>query len=294
MSNDAMQQPMQELRVAVTGGSGKVGREAIRALIAAGHVAVNFDLRPSPDGVRTVTCDMADFGQAMGALSGADLTGGRFDAVVHLAGVPGPFAPDHVVFTSHTLATYNVFSACQRLGILRIVWASSESLAGQPFPEPPQFVPMDESVSQPVWSYTLAKQLGETMAENFVRWTPGTSITSLRFSNVFAVEDYAGLAAIQADPSRRRLNLWAYVDARDCGEACRLAVEAALPGHEALLIAATDNVMGIATAELMARYFPGVPENTPLHGDASLLSIEKAKRLLGFMPRHGWRDMLVR
>jgi nucleoside-diphosphate-sugar epimerase len=279
------------MRVAVTGGSGKVGREAIRSLEAAGHLAVNFDLKPSPDGARTVIADVSDFGQAMGALSGVDLAGGAFEAVLHLAGIPAPgLAPDHRVFENNTFSTYNVFSACRRLGIKRIAWASSETLLGLPHDEPPPFAPMDESVSRPEWSYSLSKQLGEVMAEAFCRWTPDASIVSLRFSHVHAEADYALLKAMQDRPEMRRLNLWAYVDARDCGEACRLALEVAPPGHEAFIIAAADNAFGLPSAELMARFFPEVPIRSELQNHQSLLSSAKAERMLGYRPQHSWRD----
>jgi len=286
-----MSETPRKLKVAVTGGSGKVGRETIKALRAAGHRVANFDIKPSPDGVRTVIADFADFGQALGALSGVDTIGGGFDAVVHLAGIPAPgLAPDHQIFQNNTVSTYNVFSACQRLGIKRIVWASSETLLGLPFAAPPPFAPLDETITRPEWSYALTKELGETMAETFVRWTPGLSITSLRFSNVFSLDDYANVPAIQARPDARRMNLWGYVDARDCGEACRLAVEAALPGHEALIIAAADSVVDVPSTELMARFFPEVPVRGSLPGFQSLLSTQKAERLIGYKPRHSWRD----
>lgn len=281
------------LRVAVTGGSGKIGRAAIASLQRAGHFVVNFDLKPSSVSVRTTIADFADFGTVMGALSGVDLAGGSFDAVVHLAGIPAPgLAPDHRVFEINTLSTYNIFSACRRLGIRRIAWASSETLLGQPYSESPPFLPLDESVSHPEWSYSLSKQLGETMAESFARWAPGTSIVSLRFSNVYEESDYAALPKIQAQPETRRVNLWGYVDARDCGEACRLAIEVAPPGHEALIIAAADNVAGLPARELAARFFPGVQIYESLDGDSSLISINKARRVIGYTPQHSWRQQL--
>jgi len=83
--------------------------------------------------------------------------------------------------------------------------------------------------------------------------------------------------------------MWSYVDARDCGEACRLAVEKALPGHERFIIAAADTMMDVPSAELMATYFPDVPIRTPLVGYEAIYSIRKAQSLLGYAPRFGWR-----
>jgi nucleoside-diphosphate-sugar epimerase len=277
------------MRVVVTGGSGKVGVRAIQALKAAGHDVVNYDIRPSPDGVRTVPVQCADFGQVMGALSGIDGYGGPPDAVVHLAGIPGPVAPDHVVFENNTLSTYNVFSAAARLGIRRIVWGSSETLLL--WSVTPEFAPLDESHPvRPGWSYALSKHLGESIAETFARWNPELVVASLRFSIVYDPSEYATLGSIQARTGFRKSNLWSYVDARDCGEACRLALENARPGHEAMIISAADTLMNTPTRTLLAEHVPGLPLRGELAEFGALLSSEKARRLIGYQPRYSWRD----
>lgn len=281
------------MRIVVTGGSGKVGRAAIKALQGAGHKTVNFDLQPSTAPGAFVRVNCADFGALLGALSGVDTRGGVPDAVVHLAGIPAPgLVPDHEVFQNNLLASYNVFSAAGRLGIKRIVWASSETILGLPFRTPPDFAPLDEThPDRPEWSYSLSKQLGETMAQSFVRWRHDCTIVSLRFSNVFDLSDYDQIAAIHAAPKARRLNLWGYVDARDAGEACRLGIESSITGHEAFIIAAADTIMDKPSAELMATYYPEVPLRAPLDGFQSLLSSAKAGRLLSYKPRFSWRDI---
>jgi nucleoside-diphosphate-sugar epimerase len=279
------------LRVAVTGSSGKIGRSAVEALKAAGHHVASFDLKPSPDGGRTTIVDFTDYGQTVAALDNMDTIPGGYDAVVHLAGIPSPgLAPDPHIFQANTTSTYNVFQACRRLGVHRIVWASSETLLGLPFYQnPPPFAPLDETISKPEWSYSLAKHLGEVMADTFVRWAPQASISSLRFSNVYRPDEYGQAAAVRANPETRTGNLWSYVDARDCGEACRLAVEKAPAGHEAFIIAAADTLMDVPSAELMTRYFADVPLRE-VKGFSSLLSIAKGGRVLGYEPRHSWRD----
>jgi len=229
----------------------------------------------------------------MGALSGIDITGGVPDAVVHLAGIPMPgLATDQQTFEVNLRSTYNVFSACARLGIKQVVWASSETILGLPFTQPPDFAPIDEShPDRPSWSYALAKQLGEQMADSFARWNPAMGISSLRFSNVFSRADYDQLAAIQAKPVHRKMNLWSYVDAQDAGDACRLAVEVQLSGHHRMIIAAADTLIDQPSAELMAEYFPDVPLHE-LSAHQSLLSSELAGRLIGYKPRFSWRDRI--
>lgn len=280
------------MRIAVTGSSGKIGRAAMAELAAAGHRVIGLDLQRAAGAGWTAQCDCTDFGQVMGALSGIDMLGGIPDAVIHLAGIPMPgLAPDQRIFETNTISTYNVMSACARLGIRRLAWASSETILGLPFKTPPAFVPLDEThPDRPEWSYALSKQLGETMADALVRWQPRMQIVSLRFSNVFVDEDYAGLAEVQAAPERRRANLWSYVDAHDAAQACRLAVETEMPGHERLIIAAPDTVMNIPTAELLGQFFAGVPLRAPLEKFGSLLNSERAARRIGFRARHVWRN----
>jgi nucleoside-diphosphate-sugar epimerase len=281
--------------VAITGSSGKLGRAAVAALRAAKHRVVGMDINVPVAPAQSIRCDCTDFGQVMGALSGVDITGGIPDAVVHLAGIPMPgLASDHQTFEINVHSTYNVFSACARLGIRKVIWASSETILGLPFDDPPAFIPLDEShPDRPNWSYALAKQLGETMADSFVRWNAGMSITSLRFSNVFAPDDYKQLAALQANPAWRKMNLWSYVDVEDASNACRLAVEADLSGHQTMIIAAADTLMDEPSQELASRYFPDVVVKTPIEGDQSFLSSAQAETVIGYRPKHSWRTRIA-
>jgi nucleoside-diphosphate-sugar epimerase len=279
------------MKIAVTGSSGKLGRVAMRVLKAAGHRATGFDLSAATYGDPTVRLDCSDFGAVIGSLSGVDAVARGFDAVLHLAGIPMPgTTTDEAAFRVNTLSTYNVFSAAARLGIDKVVWASSETILGLPFAEPPEFAPITEvHPLKPNWSYALSKLLGEEMAGQFARWHPAMAITSLRFSNVYAPEDYAAIPAIHADPASRKWNLWGYVDAEDAADACRLALEAEHTGHRALIIAAADNVAGQNSRALMAEHFPTVPLADDLSGDASLLSSAAAHEAFGYAPSRSWR-----
>jgi nucleoside-diphosphate-sugar epimerase len=280
------------MRILVTGAGGKVGSVAVCALKAAGHKVVETDWNVFADRPNMVRLDATNFGEIMGALSGIDTVSRRIDAILHLAGIPRPGpAPDHTIFENNTRSTYAVFSAAARLGITKIVWASSETLLGLPFDTHPAYAPLDEkSLLLPNWSYALSKLMGEQMAEQFCRWHADLSIISLRFSNVYAGEDYASVTSIQAMPESRKFNLWSYVDAEDCGIACRLAPEAKLPGHHPLIIAAADNIAGRKSRALMAEYFPDVPLKSDLAGNASLLSSALAGDKIGYAPRFSWID----
>ena len=276
------------MRIAVTGGSGKLGKSVVARLRDEGHEVINLD-KAGIRGAGFARIDLTDYGQVIDALFGINDLASGFDAVVHLGAIPAPgILPDVATFHNNMLATYNVFQAARRAGIRRVVYASSETVLGLPFDIDPPYIPVDEEYpARPESTYSLVKHLEEQMAIQFTRWDPQLSITALRFSNVMDPEDYA---AFDADATLRKWNLWGYIDGRDGAQAVLRALENAKPGFEAFIIAAADTVMGRSSAGLAAEVFPGVKLVKDVGEHETLLSIDKARRMLGFAPEHSWRD----
>jgi nucleoside-diphosphate-sugar epimerase len=280
-------------RVVVTGGSGKLGRACVQDLLSHGYEVLNVDaVPPANENCPFVQADLTDFGQAFEILAGVDDRLGEIEALVHLAAIPAPGKqPNAVTFKVNTLSTYNVFEAARRLKIRNVVWASSETVLGLPFDKPPPYAPVDEDYAgRPETAYSLSKLLGEEMAKQFCRWDPELKIIGLRFSNVMEPGDYARFPSFDADARLRKWNLWAYIDARDASQAIRRALEAPIRGAEIFVIANADTVMSRPNAELMAEVYPGVPLAQGASGNETLLSIEKARRLLGYQPQYSWRE----
>jgi nucleoside-diphosphate-sugar epimerase len=279
--------------IIVTGGSGKAGRACIRELEAHGHDVTSVDqTRPAASDVRFSLVDLTDFGQTMAALGAIDERVAKVNGVVHLAAIPAPgLAPNQVIFETNILSTYNVFEAARQLGIKNIVWASSETVLGLPFATPPPYVPVDEEYpGRPESAYSLSKLLGEEMARQFCRWDPELKIFGLRFSNIMEPEDYSRFATFQDDGKKRKWNLWGYIDARDAAQAVRLALESNLKGAELFIIANAETVMTRPNEELLSEEFPKVPRKRGFGANETLLSIEKARRVLGYEPQYSWRD----
>ncbi|MFF1253273.1 NAD-dependent epimerase/dehydratase family protein [Pseudarthrobacter sp. NPDC058329] len=279
------------MRVAVTGGSGKLGRHVVRRLAGDGHHVLNLD-RAGERNPGLVVVDLRNYGQVVDVLLGLDDRHGGFDAVVHLGAVPAPgIIPDAATFENNMLATYNVFQAARRAGIKKVVYASSETVLGLPFDVDPPYIPVDEEYpARPESTYSLVKHLEEQMAAELTRWDPELSISGLRFSNVMDVEDYDKFPAFDADATLRKWNLWGYIDGRDGAQAVARALENAKPGFEAYIIANADTVMSRSSAELAAEVFPAVTVTKTLGEHETMLSIDKARRLLGFEPEHSWRN----
>jgi nucleoside-diphosphate-sugar epimerase len=280
------------MKIVVTGGSGKAGRAVVRDLLEHGHEVLNVDLVPSPDPAAPfLPADLTDFGQTLEALSGGEVLPG-IRAVVHLAAIPSPVhATPDVVFRNNVTSTHTVFAAAVRLGLERVVWASSETTLGLPFDRPPDYAPIDERHEpRPETSYALSKVLGEEMARQFSRWS-GIPFLGLRFSNIMERADYQRFPSFWDDPRLRKWNLWGYVDSSHVAQSVRRALEAEVAGAEACIIAAADTVMRRPSRELMAEVFPGVPVRDGLPEHGTLLGIDKARRLLGYDPEFTWRSL---
>lgn len=283
-------------RIFVAGGSGKLGTAVIAELLAAGHTVHNLDQQPPA----MKTCgfmrvDFTDYGQCVDALGMDDVGWPRGDALIHLAAIPGPFqAPDAKLFANNLVSTFNLWRAASLVGIRNVVWASSETLLGVPFEQPPVYVPLDEKVSVPQTSYALGKHLEEEMARQLCRRDPRLKLLGLRLSYAHTdaelqrLKDQEDQRAL--DPRYQAWNLWSYISTRDAARAVRLAVDLPMTGTDQILIANDDTVMPQATRDLMAQVFPGTPVPASIDGHRSLVDCGKAKRILGWTPTEGWRQ----
>lgn len=279
------------MKIAVTGGSGKLGRNVVRRLEHDGHEVLNID-RDGSRGPGFVSVDLRNYGHVADVIMGLDDRNQGLDAIVHLAAIPAPgLAPDAATFENNMVSTYNVFQAARRAGIKKVVYASSETVLGLPFDIDPPYIPVDEEyTARPESTYSLVKHLEEQMAIQLTRWDQDLSITALRFSNVMNPEDYEAFPSFDSDATLRKWNLWGYIDGRDGALAVVRALENAKPGFETFIIAASDTVMSRSSAELAAEVFPGVEIRKELGQHETMLSIDKARTLLGFEPEHSWRD----
>lgn len=277
------------MRIAVTGGNGKLGRVTVEHLRASGHEVVVLD-KAGPDREAFTQVEITDYGQVIDALAGINDRHGGVEAVVHLAAIPAPgLLTDAATFHNNVVGTFNVFQAARRLAIRRVVFASSETVLGLPFETPPPYVPLDEEYdTRPESVYSLGKHLEEELARKIARWDPELSITALRFSNVMVEADYSEFEEFTAEG--RKWNLWGYIDARDGAEAIRLAVEAGTPGYDVFTVFAADTAVEEPNAQLMAEFFPDVEVRGDLGVHDSLTSTAKARRILGWEAKHSWRD----
>jgi nucleoside-diphosphate-sugar epimerase len=278
------------MKICVTGASGKIGRATVDELRRHGHDVVAVDLHTVREftGPAVVGADLTDSTQAAEVLRG-------MDAVVHIANHPAPdLVPPTRTFHDNVTMNFNVLHAAIHGGLQHVVWASSETTLGLPFSEePPAYVPVDEDhYPRSRTTYALSKVVTEAMAAELSRWS-GIPMVALRFSNVYEPHEYQQLPDVWKDVRARDFNLWGYIDVRDAALACRLALDADVQGAASMIIAAADTVMNRPTAELLAERFPDIPVRRELGQFETLLAIDRARELIGFVPEHSWRDTVV-
>ena len=289
-------------RIAFTGGSGKAGRHVLPWLVNKGYDVLNLDIVPlDRPGIANLNVDITDSGQVFNALTShssfddLEVPGGPkpFDAVVHFAAVPRILLkPDNETFRINTMGTYNVIEAAAKLGIKKIIVASSETTYGVCFAEGDrdfhQF-PLDEDYDvNPMDSYGLSKVLNEKTCRAFAERF-GIDIYALRIGNVIEPHEYELFPEFFAKPEMRKRIAWSYIDARDLGQIVHLALEKDGLGYQVFNAANDTGSSNLPSRELAKRYFPKVPFTRDIGEFEGLLSNRKIREVLGFKEEHNWR-----
>lgn len=290
------------MRVLFTGGSGKAGRHVVPYLVAQGHRVLNFDRVPLVlAGVHDLTGDICDAGQVYSAMRThagyeemEDGAAKLFDAVVHFAAVPRyGMVPDTETYRVNTVGTYNVIEAALKMGIRKVIIASSETTYGVCFSDgvvDPKVLPLEEDYDiDPMDSYGMSKKVNEVTARSFQRRF-GADVYALRIGNVVEPHQYATLfPPLAQDPGLRRRITFSYIDARDLGQIVDLCLRKDGLGFQVFNAVNDENAVPQPNAELLARFFPNVPLSRPVGEREGLLSNRKIREVLGFTEQHNWQ-----
>lgn len=290
-------------RIVFTGGSGKAGRHVVPYLLDQGHSVLNVDLVPlDHSGVNTLTADLTESGQAFNALSmHFDFDGfatgagpAPVDALVHFAAVPRVLLrPDNTTFSANVISTYNVIEAAVKLGIRKVIIASSETTYGVCFAEGDKdyhSFPLEEDYdSDPMDSYGLSKVVNEKTARAFAMRS-GIDIYALRIGNVIEPHEYAMFPDFIANPASRKRNAWSYIDARDLGQIVDLCVKKDGLGYQVFNAVNDEITADQPTAEFLAKWAPNTPVTRPMGTTEAPISNRKIRDVLGFKEQHNWRQ----
>ena len=278
------------MRIVVTGANGRLGRVVVARLLEQGMDVVGLDREfTHRTSALLVRVDLCDLGQVFGALVGAE-------AIIHLGAIPAPGGrPPELVYHNNVMSQFHVFEAAARLGIRRVVSASSISAFGFPFQyrwSEPLYLPLDEvHPLVPQDAYGLSKATGEAIAAAYCRRTDA-SAASLRISTIISDETMQmWLERVQENPGDWASSLWSYVHVNDVAQACLLALTRPYEGHQIFHITSNDTTSELPTDELLDRWFPTVPRRAHGHEARwSLIDGTRAEEMLGYRPRYRWSD----
>ena len=275
--------------IVVTGAAGRLGRRVVQLLVDQDREVLATDQLDADDlPAEFVRCDLVDAEAVEGILKDAE-------AVVHMGAIPGPQREDpRVIFDNNVASTFNVMMSAAELGLRRVVFSSSAfgmgwAHDGNAFV--PLYLPLDEEhPMMPFEPYGLSKQVGEDIGRMIAR-NSDTTVVSLRFTNVPLPEvraEFPWPAPTPEDPLT--LVMWAYAEAGDVAEAHVLALDAEIEEYEAFMIAQPSSRFEEPTIDLVKSNFGDRVEiRKGLSGAASVISTDKAQRLLGWRPSYDWR-----
>ncbi|KAI9742688.1 MAG: hypothetical protein M1818_003829 [Claussenomyces sp. TS43310] len=305
MENTTIPTSLDSKRIVFTGGSGKAGRHVIPYLLSKGHKVLNLDLTPFPDpstNVFTLKTDLTQSGQVFNALtSHLNMSGYASgpvpqppDAVIHFAAYArNMLVPDNETFHTNVTSTYNVIEAACKLGVKKIIIASSETAYGVCFAQGDadyHSFPLEEDYDvDPEDSYALSKICGEKTARAFARRF-NVDIYAFRIGNVIEPHEYEiDFPSYINNPSSRKRNAWSYIDARDLGQICDLAIQKSGLGFQ--IFNCTNDTITVkgTTKEFLAKECPGTKLTREMGEFEAPLSNKKIRDVLGFEELHDWK-----
>ena len=275
--------------IVVTGAAGRLGRRVVQLLVDQDREVLATDQLEANDlPTEFVRCDLGDARAVGDILQGAE-------AVVHMGAIPGPSrAEPREIFENNVACDFNVMMSAAELGLRRVVFSSSAfgmgwAHDGNAFV--PRYLPLDEEhPMMPFEPYGLTKQVGEDIGRMIAR-NSVTTVVSLRFTNVALPEVQAEFPWPTPTPENPlTLVMWAYADARDVAQAHVLALDAEIEEYEAFMIAQPSSRFEEPTIDIVKNNFGDRVEiREGLSGTASVISTQKAQRLLGWRPLNDWR-----
>lgn len=289
------------MKIVVTGGSGLIGEYAVNELRKAHHEVTVFDIKePEDKSVAFIKADMLKLDDCRKVLKGAEV-------IVHLAAIPNAFndPPEKIMYVN-VMGMTNVYVAASELGIKKVIYGSTDSTYGFWFKKQdflPRYLPLDEEHPLDTQdSYGLSKKIDEEIAANFARshniqtislripfvLVPGKTVPAFHYFGFSCYKDVVEKSGIIKD------GFWVYIDVRDLAQAIRFAVEAkGLKKYEVFCVCAEDNLTKIDSIELVRKYWSEkIPFRKEVEGRASLMDCSKAKMMLGYRPRHTWRELV--
>jgi nucleoside-diphosphate-sugar epimerase len=305
----------------ITGGSGFLGINLIRFLLEKGHKVTSYDIAPFhykdvKDQVHVITGDVRDKQSLQKAYENIDI-------VIHGAAAL-PLYPEQEILSTTIQGTQNILALSQIQNIDRTIFISSTAVYGIPDHHPL----LEEDPLVGVGPYGIAKIKAE---EDCVAYRKkGLCVTIIRPKS-FIGPERLGVFALFYDWAKSKKNFpiigsgnnrYQLLDVEDLCQAIYLSatIDKTL-ANDTFNIGAKEfttmkedyqSVLDVAGFGKKIKAFPAKPmvitlrilekaNLSPLYkwvyetaGKDSYVSIEKAEKILGYLPKHSNKDALIR
>lgn len=295
--------------ILVTGAAGLLGRFVVRDLLKHGHVVRGLDRRRGDANIEWHIGDVASPELVADAAAGVD-------AIMHIAAIPNIWSGDgQTIMRVNLLGTYTVLEAAEAAGVKRVVFCSSDSVAGYTVREGkmlvPHYAPLD--LDHPLLAtdpYAVSKVAGENLVRAYA--LRGMSAVALRTVFVAYPEMAGEIVARAKDPDNYRGPmvggpssagggpLHHHIDPRDLARAFRLALELKMPpgAFERFYLSAQVTLSPEPTLDRLRRLHGDsidirVPEVYARQPFAPLYDLTHAADRLGFIAEYDQRHLLA-
>lgn len=297
------------MNVLVTGGSGRLAEFVAKAL-RPDHKVVLFSRSRPPE-------DRADLPWIQGDLNiyeDCERAVQGMDVIQHLGALPYatdspsarqsrldrglPLPPFDATMKTNIIGTYYLLTAAVKGGVKTVVMAGSNCAFGHcghvgdfPF----RYLPLDEEhISEVMNSYSYTKLVGEELCAWFTR-AYGIRTYVTRPAWIRPPDALAEHARTMQPATGWDGGFWGYVASEDMGSLHRTIQDKAetLPPHDVFIGNAPDTLALEPSLELIETFRPQLlPLVREMSGHQAFFSTAKAARMLGWTPKHSWRDYL--
>lgn len=295
-------------KILVTGGTGLIGRPLVELLVKEGAKVVVVSLDdPSraPKGVKFIKADLREFSNCMSVCKGKDI-------VFHLAGIKGSPVLNQKQPASFFVPTIsfntNMMEAARRQDVSRFLYTSSVGV----------YTPAEIFHEDDVWKTFpsendrfagWAKRMGELQAEAYKIEYGWDKISIVRPANTYGPFDNFDPKTAMVIPSlinraisgENPLTVWGdgspirdFIYSKDVAEGMMLAVEKGI--NVPVNLGSGKGVTIKQIAEVIAKSVSNGPikiiwDKSKPKGDAKrLMSMNRAKKLLGFKPKYSLEE----
>jgi nucleoside-diphosphate-sugar epimerase len=300
------------MKVLVTGASGRFAQYMVAALRADCELTLFARRQPPEDraDLPWIQGDLNAYEDCVKAVQGIDV-------IQHLGAVPWPsddprsrervqamgreLPPFDATMKTNIIGTYYLMRAAAEAGVKIVVMTGSNCafghcgrVPGHEFPF--QYLPLDEAhISDIESSYSYTKLVGEELLAWFTR-AYGIRTYVTRPAGICPPERLENMARNAQPATDWSGGFWGYVASQDLAEMQRLLMEKAeaLPAHAVLAANALDTNALEPSIELVAKFRPHLLPlaEGKMSGHDAFFSMAKARQLLGWAPKHSWRDYL--